>query len=152
MRKSSGPSLCRNSITVTGCACYHGFSSSTKFDQGWQCCADGCDHQLFTLVYWQPWWKTKTILLTSKRWIANGNAVIFCETNWTFKSRFMSCILIHELRIFNWLTPIMWMYQVPTNHKLCKITLFSPTLLKLAVLFRWLRSSYAPANLTPFGA
>ena len=54
------PSVARNSITVTGCACYHGFSSSTTFDQGWQCCADGCDHQLFTLVYWQPWWKNNS--------------------------------------------------------------------------------------------
>ena len=30
------------------------------------------------------------------------------------------------------------MYQVPPNPKLFKITLFSPTLLKLAVLFEWL--------------
>ena len=30
------------------------------------------------------------------------------------------------------------MYQVPPNPKPFKITLFSPTLLKLEVLFRWL--------------
>ena len=34
------------------------------------------------------------------------------------------------------------MYQVPPNPKLFKITLFSPKLLKLAVLFEWLTTYF----------
>ena len=40
----------------------------------------GYDHQLFTVVYWQPWWINNS-LLTSKRLIANGNVVMFCGIN-----------------------------------------------------------------------
>ena len=35
--------LSQYSTTVTGCACYHGFSSSTTFGQRWRSCSDGCD-------------------------------------------------------------------------------------------------------------
>ena len=162
MRKSSDLSLCRNSITVTGCACYcwpagkASIKGTTAFENTTLYSQSTCSHRRFThtirptrnpadpydtttelspiniiMVFHRqphstevgnvallgvtisssPWFignnAGKTILLTSKRWIANGNAVIFCGINWTFKSRFMSCILIHELRIFNWLTPIM---------------------------------------------
>ena len=34
------------------------------------------------------------------------------------------------------------MYQVPPNHTLCKITLFSPTRSELAVLFEWLTTNF----------
>ena len=35
--------LSQYSTTVTGCACYHGFSSSTTFGQSWRSCSHGCD-------------------------------------------------------------------------------------------------------------
>ena len=91
--------LSQYSTTVTGCACYHGFSSSTTFGQSWRSSSDGCDHQPFTVVYWQPWWKNSS-LLTSKRLIANGNAVMFCGINWEHKVEIhaLICILIDESR------------------------------------------------------
>ena len=91
--------LSHYSTRVTGCACYHGFSSSTTFGQSWRSFSDGCDHQPFTVVYWQPWWKNSS-LLTSKRSIANSNALMFWGINWEQKVEIhaLICILIDELR------------------------------------------------------
>ena len=96
--------LSQYSTTVTGCARYRGFHRLPRSDNVGvvvlMALTGGCDPQPFTLVYWQPWWKNNP-LLTSKRLIANANAVMFCGINWEHKVeiRALICILIDELRL-----------------------------------------------------